>query len=51
MMASRAVFLAPALFGLLFAEMLLATLYMKNAGVKIKYRTDGTFFDLPVSER
>ena len=38
--------LAPTLFSLLFAEMLSAALTQTNAGIKIKYRTDGRFFDL-----
>ena len=38
--------LAPTLFSLLFAEMLLAVLTQTDAGIKIRYRTDGRFFDL-----
>ena len=38
--------LAPALFSLLFAEMLSAGLAKTSAGTMIRYRTDGRFFDL-----
>jgi len=38
--------LAPTLFSLLFAEMLSAALSQTSAGIKIRYRTDGRFFDL-----
>ena len=38
--------LAPTLFSLLFAEMLSAALSKTSAGITIRYRTDGRFFDL-----
>ena len=38
--------LAPTLFSLLFAEMLSTALSKTDAGVTIRYRTDGRFFDL-----
>ena len=38
--------LTPTLFSLLFVEMLLAALTQTDADVKIRYRTDGRFFDL-----
>ena len=38
--------LAPTLFSLLFAEMLSAALSQTDAGITIRYRTDGRFFDL-----
>ena len=38
--------LAPTLFSLLFAEMLAAALAQTSAGIGIRYRTDGRFFDL-----
>ena len=38
--------LAPTLFSLLFAEMLSSALANTDAGITIRYRTDGRFFDL-----
>ena len=38
--------LAPTLFSLLFAEMLSSALASTDAGIRIRYRTDGRFFDL-----
>ena len=38
--------MTPTLFSLLFAEMLSAALSQTRAGIKIRYRTDGRFFDL-----
>ena len=38
--------LAPTLFSLLFAEMLSTALTQTSAGIRIRYRTDGRFFDL-----
>lgn len=38
--------LAPTLFSLMFATMLFAALSMTNAGITIRFRTDGRFFDL-----
>ena len=38
--------LAPTLFSLLFATMLFSALSQTDAGITIRYRTDGRFFDL-----
>ena len=38
--------LAPTLFSLLFAEMLFSALANTDAGIRIRYRTNGRFFDL-----
>eukprot|EP00745_Piridium_sociabile_P040226 TRINITY_DN767_c0_g1_i3.p1 TRINITY_DN767_c0_g1~~TRINITY_DN767_c0_g1_i3.p1 ORF type:complete len:1045 (-),score=247.16 TRINITY_DN767_c0_g1_i3:182-3316(-) len=38
--------LAPTLFSLLFATMLFAAMSQTDAGITIRYRTDGRFFDL-----
>ena len=38
--------LAPTLFSLMFAEMLSSALANTDAGIRIRFRTDGRFFDL-----